>query len=188
MSAILGEGEVPFTFVDETVNTTLPSYHRKGQPSAGNFVSHAHVLDVIAHNHGAPGGVIFEDDVALHPQLLQSILPGLLDRFSGGKRALFFGTCRNLSSDATRDECLGDLCVRSPPATQGTLYAMTRCSHAYAVGRECAQALIMRLRQSSPRHAIDRWLNRELVLADCTVIWTRESYADQASHAAGLPL
>ena len=105
-----------------------------------------------------------------------------------GPIALFFGTCLGLFPD-THDKCLaeGGACIRLPNYhQQPAARPLSRCTHAYAIQRECAALLLDKFATGGVVfQSIDRWLN--MALRVCMVVWTTKSLASQASQGVGAP-
>jgi len=104
--------------------------------------------------------------------------------------ALFFGSCSNLYPD-NRDLCVVNPAEPDPHACSVSLRVpadpklhpyfrpLSRCTHAYALQRECAQMLMRSVHQAGAiTMPVDRWLN--LKLRRCTVLFTRDSWANQS--------
>lgn len=102
-----------------------------------------------------------------------------------GGAALFFGTCGSLFPDSF-DKCFDyDLCVRVPnPHRAPSERPLSRCTHAYAMGRDCASRLLAHFEAPNKvwTDAVDRWMN--LYLNSCTVLWTINSLASQSTDEA----
>lgn len=171
---------ISFTLVDEHVNRTnktqWASRHER-QPSASNFFSHTFIWGTVASAEGK-GGLIFEDDVVSSDFVMHE-LRDLLDSISTTESfCLFFGSCASLVP-TRRDVCYENACIRSKPTHVGTIYPMTRCTHAYAISKTCAREMVSYLHR--PYHkAIDRWMNAALAQSTCKSLWSLRNFANQS--------
>lgn len=171
---------ISYTVVDEHVNRTNATRwtlrHDDRQPSASNFVSHASIWDIVASADGQ-GGVIFEDDAVSSHFAMRELLD-LVHNISVESFSLFFGSCGSLVP-TRRDVCHQNACIRHKPAHVGTIYPMTRCTHAYAINKACAKEMLSYLHR--PYHkAIDRWMNAALAQSTCKSLWTVQNFANQS--------